>query len=181
MISPRLETARLILRPPVDEDLDGWAGLDADARAVQFIGGARSRNQAWMDMATAAGMWSLRGCGLFSVIEKDTGRWVGRVGPWLPEGAIGTEVGWAISPTAWGKGYATEAASAAIDWAFARLGWDEIIHCIAPDNRASQQVALRLGSSLRGPVRLPAPYEDAPCDLWGQTRLQWQESRKRFL
>jgi hypothetical protein len=49
-----------------------------------------------------------------------------------------------------------------------------MIHSIAPDNLASQQLARRLGSSLRGPGQLPAPYEDKPIELWGQTREQWR-------
>ena len=171
MISPRLETARLILRPPVDEDLDGWADLDADARAVQFIGGLRTRNQAWMDMATAAGMWSLRGCGLFSVLEKDTSLWVGRVGPWLPEGAIGTEIGWAISPTTWGKGYATEAAHAAIAWAFDHLGWADVIHCIDAPNTASIAVAERLGSAW---LRAAREADGKEVQIYGQSREAWR-------
>lgn len=170
MTSPRLETSRLILRPPVEQDLDSWAGLDADARAVGFIGGLRTRDQAWMDMATAAGMWSLRGCSLFSVIEKNTGRWVGRVGPWLPEGAIGTEVGWAISPTAWGKGYATEAARAAIAWAFSDLGWTDVIHCIDAPNTASIAVAERLGSAWLRTAREPSGKE---VQVYGQSRDAW--------
>ncbi|MDP3590502.1 GNAT family N-acetyltransferase [Phenylobacterium sp.] len=167
MTSPRLETARLLLRPPIDQDLDGWADLDADPRAVEFIGGLKTRNQAWMDMATAAGMWSLRGCGLFSVIEKDTGRWVGRVGPWLPEGAIGTEVGWAISPTAWGKGYATEAAHAAIAWACDHLGWTDVIHCIDAPNAASIAVAERLGSTW---LRADREAGGKEVQIYGQSR-----------
>lgn len=171
MINPRLETARLILRPPVEEDLDGWANLDADARAVGFIGGLRTRNQAWMDMATAAGMWSLRGCGLFSVIEKDTGLWVGRVGPWLPEGAIGTEIGWAISPTTWGKGYATEAARAAMAWAFNHLRWAEVIHCIDAPNTASIAVAERLGSAW---LRVAHEADGKEIQVYGQSRDTWR-------
>lgn len=173
MTSPRLETARLILRPPIDEDLDGWAGLDADVRAVEFISGVRPRNQAWMDMATAAGMWSLRGCGLFSVIEKDTGRWVGRVGPWLPEGAIGTEVGWAVSPTAWGKRYATEAARSAIAWAFDHLGWTQVIHCIDAPNIASIAVAERLGSTW---LRADREADGKTVQVYGQSRETWRAS-----
>jgi RimJ/RimL family protein N-acetyltransferase len=170
MASPQLETARLILRPPAEEDLDGWAGLDADPRAIQFIGGLRTRNQAWTDMATAAGMWSLRGCGLFSVVEKDTGRWVGRVGPWLPEGAIGTEVGWAISPTSWGKGYATEAARAAVGWAFDHLGWTDVIHCIDAPNTASVVVAERLGSVW---LRADCEADGKEVQIYGQSREAW--------
>jgi len=80
--SPRLETSRLISRPPVEGDLDGWAAFDADARATHFFSGPKSRTVAWEGMASAAGMWALRGCGLFSVIEKSSGRWTGRIGPW---------------------------------------------------------------------------------------------------
>jgi RimJ/RimL family protein N-acetyltransferase len=74
---------------------------------------------------------------------------------------------------AWGNGYATEGAIAAIDWAFDTLGWTEVIHTIAPDNIASQAVARRLGSTLRGPGRLPPPLEQATIEIWGQTREQW--------
>ena len=177
----RLETQRLLLRVPQAGDFERYAEVLGDEDAARYIGGTQPRAAAWRRFLQMPGAWAVQGFGMFSVIEKDSGRWVGRLGPWQPEGWPGTEVGWGVTRESWGKGYAIEGATAAIDWAFARLGWDEIIHCIAPDNRASQQVALRLGSSLRGPVRLPAPYEDAPCDLWGQTRLQWQESRKRFL
>ena len=67
---------------------------------------------------------------MFSVIEKSTGRWVGRLAPWTPDGWPGTEVGWGIARDRCGLGYATEAATAAIDWAFDALGWSEVIHVI---------------------------------------------------
>lgn len=173
MADPQLQTSRLILRPPIEDDLEGWAGLDADPRAIQFLGGLRSRDQAWMDMAAAAGMWRLRGCGLFSVIEIDTGRWIGRVGPWLPEDAIGTEVGWAISPASWGKGYATEAARAAVAWAFDHLGWAEVIHCIDAPNTASIAVAERLGSSW---LRTDQEASGKEVEVYGQSRGAWYDA-----
>jgi RimJ/RimL family protein N-acetyltransferase len=110
---------------------------------------------------------------MFSVLEKDTGRWVGRVGPWFPEGWPGAEVGWAIVRDRWGRGYAGEAAAATIDWAFETLGWSEIIHVIDVGNAASVAVARKLGSSHRGAGRLPAPHEKVPVDIWGQTRAEW--------
>ena len=90
---------------------------------------------------------------MFSVIEKASGRWVGRLGPWQPEGWPGTEVGWGLARDAWGKGYATEGAAAAIDWAFDALGWDDVIHCIDPGNAAlgPGRRAPRLGPSRPGP------------------------------
>lgn len=173
----RLETERLILRPPLQEDFEGWAAFMADPVAMRYLGmGVTGRAVAWRTMATMAGSWSLLGFGMFSVIEKSTGQWIGRLGPWMPEGWPGTEVGWGLLPAAWGKGYATEGATAAIGWAFAHLGWTEVIHCIVPENVASQGVARRLGARLDGTARLPAPA-DVECGIWRQTRDEWLARR----
>jgi RimJ/RimL family protein N-acetyltransferase len=145
-----------------------------NAEASRFIGGPQARPVAWRGLLQVAGAWSIQGFSMFSVIEQATGRWIGRLGPWFPEGWPGPEVGWAIIPEAQGRGYATEGAAAAIDWAFDHLGWTEVIHTIAPANLASQAVARRLGSTNRGPGRMPAPYEDQPVDVWGQTGEAWR-------
>ena len=177
MLGPTLETARLILRPPLEEDLDGLAEMMADEETARFVGGQQARSGAWRHLAAFAGSWALRGYGMFSVIEKKSGRWVGRLGPWRPEEWPGAEVGWGLTRSAWGRGYATEGAAATIDWAFDTLGWDDVIHCIAPANAPSARVAERLGSTLRGSAWLPAPYDGEPVDIWGQTRKQWRARR----
>ena len=138
---PQLETARLLLRPPQLQDFERWAEFAADPVATRFLGGAQPRPMAWRAMMTMAGSWALAGFAMFSVIEKASGRWIGRLGPWQPEGWPGTEVGWSLHPEAWGKGYATEGATAAMDYAFDVLGWDEVIHCIDPDNVPSPRRA----------------------------------------
>ena len=89
-------------------------------------------------------------------------------------GLAGTEVGWGIVRDRCGLGYATEAATAAIDWAFDALGWSEVIHVIDVGNAASQAVARKLGSRNRGRGQLPAPYEAVVIDVWGQTRAEWR-------
>jgi RimJ/RimL family protein N-acetyltransferase len=170
----QIETERLVMRPTQAQDLDGWAELMADPEASRFIGGPVPRAAAWRGMMAMAGAWSLQGFGMFSMIEKTSGRWIGRTGPWQPEGWPGTEVGWGVLPSVQGRGYAHEAAVAAIDWAFDTLGWDEVIHCIDPANTPSQRLAERLGSANRGPGRLPAPFEDFEVELWGQTKAQWR-------
>lgn len=174
-MEPVIETERLILRPTQAEDLDGWAELMGDPESARFIGGVQERAGAWRGMACMAGSWALNGFGMFSVIEKASGRWVGRIGPWQPEGWPGTEVGWGLLRSASGKGYAYEAAAASIDWAFDALGWDEVIHCIDPENLPSIRLAERLGSTNRGPGQLPAPFEHYRVDIWGQTREEWRE------
>ena len=177
MLGPTLETERLILRPPVEADLDGWAEFMADEESARFIGGAQPRAAAWRGMATMTGSWALRGFGMFSVLERASGRWVGRLGPWMPEGWPGTEVGWGVHPAFQGRGYAVEGSTAAIDWAFDHLGWTEVIHCIDPANVPSQRTAQRLGSAMLRPGRLPPPFEALEVEIWGQTREAWRARR----
>jgi RimJ/RimL family protein N-acetyltransferase len=178
MLGPTLETDRLLLRPPIEADLEGWASLMADPEASRFIGGPIPRATAWRGMATMAGSWALKGFGMFSVIEKESGKWIGRLGPWEPEDWPAQEVGWGLLRSAWGKGYATEGAARAMDFAFDELGWEDVIHCIAPDNAGSIAVAERLGSKNRGPGRMAPPFETMIVDIWGQTRVEWK-SRTR--
>jgi RimJ/RimL family protein N-acetyltransferase len=116
----------------------------------------------------------MTGIAMFSVLEKASGKWVGRLGPWYPEGWPDHEVGWGIAREHWGKGYATEGAAATMDYAFDVLGWTQVIHCIEENNAASQGVAKRLGSKLLRRVKMPAPYENFVVDAWGQTREQWK-------
>lgn len=177
MTELRIETERLVLRPIALEDFPRWAEFMADEDSARFLGGAQKPAAAWRGFMAMAGAWSLTGVAMFSVIEKSSGLWVGRLGPWTPHDWPGTEVGWGLHRDAWGKGYAVEGAAAAMDYAFDVLGWDEVIHCIDPDNHASRKVAERLGSANRGPGRMPAPLEDLRIDIWGQTKAQWRARR----
>ncbi|HEX7081725.1 MAG TPA: GNAT family N-acetyltransferase [Gammaproteobacteria bacterium] len=143
-----IETERLLLRRVDPErDFEPWARTMADARVVRFLGAApMGRALAWRHMASIVGHWAIRGYGFFSVEEKATGQWVGRVGPWYPEGWPAPEIGWTLSPDHWGKGYATEAARAAVAYAFDTLEWPSVVHVILPGNARSIAVAERLGS-----------------------------------
>jgi RimJ/RimL family protein N-acetyltransferase len=178
MADVTLETERLILRLPQQSDLDGWARLHGDAGTMTYLGGALPRSDAWRAMAMVAGSWRLLGFGPFCVIEKATGAWIGRAGPWFPDGWPDREVGWMFLEHARGQGYATEAAAACLDFVFETLGWERVIHVIDPRNAASQRVAVRLGSSLIGPVTLPGSREGWPSEAWGQTADQWRTRRR---
>lgn len=173
----QIETPRLLLRPPSLADLDRWTEMMADAETTRFIGGVQARSVVWRALMCMIGAWHETGVAMFSVLEKSSGRWLGRVGPWAPEGWPGNEVGWSLHRDAWGQGIAYEAACASMDYAVDVLGWDDIIHSIDPDNLPSQQLAQRLGSTLRGPGRLPEPFEKVPIELWGQSAQQWRERR----
>ncbi len=178
MNGPVLETERLTLRPLALEDFPRWAAMMADPEAAKFLGGSQPAATAWRGFMTMAGAWSLTGVAMFSLIERDTGLWLGRIGPWQPLDWPGTEVGWGLHPDAQGKGYGVEAATATIDYAFDVLGWTDVIHCIDPDNTPSQRLAERLGSYNQGPTQMPPPYHDIPCDKWGQSRAEWRARRR---
>jgi RimJ/RimL family protein N-acetyltransferase len=173
-LGPTLETERLILRPPSAADFQPMCAMMADEENARFIGGVAAPSQVWRQLCTMAGSFALYGYAMFSVVEKASGRWVGRVGPWMPADWPGPEVGWGLIRDVWGRGYATEAATASIDWAFDNLGWTEVIHCIEPDNLPSEQLALRLGSKRLRSVRMPKPFDDKVVDVWGQSREDWR-------
>jgi RimJ/RimL family protein N-acetyltransferase len=172
-----LETERLLLRQPRLADLEPWAEMMADEQVARFIGGLQPRAMVWRALMTMIGAWAETGCAMFAVIEKSSGEWIGRLGPWQPEGWPGPEVGWGLRRASWGRGYAYEGAVASMDYAFGTLGWGEVIHTIAPDNAASLRLAQRLGSVNAGRVALPAPHEQIVVDGWRQTRAQWLANR----
>ena len=143
---PIIETPRLTLRDWRGGDLDAFAAFSADAAAARYVGGVCSRDEAWRRMAAYAGHWTLRGYGLWAIEEKASGAFVGYSGLWFPEGWPEMELGWSLVKSAWGKGYATEAARRARDWAYGVLGAKTLISLIDKENYASWAVADRLGA-----------------------------------
>ena len=145
-----LETERLVLRAFRESDTDAYAEMLADPEVMRFLGKPMSRAEAWRNMAMMLGHWRLRGYGFWAVEEREGGEMVGRVGCWRPEGWPGLEVGWTLRRRFWGRGYATEAARASVEYAFAELKQTRVISLIAPDNAASIRVGLRLGERPAG-------------------------------
>ena len=171
-----LETERLILRPFAIDDFDAFAAMYADPRVAEFVtedGKPLSRFSAWRAFATIAGHWTLRGFGLFAVVERATGTFVGRIGPWQPEGWPDFEIGWTLRSECWGRGYATEAVKRCIENAFTELDRSHISSFIAPENMRSIHVAERVGERLEGETVLPH-MPDRKVLQYGVSRSDWQ-------
>jgi RimJ/RimL family protein N-acetyltransferase len=166
----RLETERLVLRKPDPErDLDGYVELWGDPDVVRFLGGQTlPAGEVPAAIRRGLGQWERHGIGLFSVLRKEDDRFVGRIGyllwdaeRWVNavseelEGELELEIGWTVLSHFWGRGYATEAALACRDHAFAELGRDHVISLIAPANVASIRVAQKIGESYDRDVDLP--------------------------
>jgi len=167
-----IETERLILRPlDGNKDFEAWFEMMSDNDTMRFIGGsALNRGQAWRAMAMMIGHAQVRGYSMFSLIEKETGNWVGRAGPWNPEMWEAPEIGWGLTKSATGKGYATEAAIACLDYVFNDLGWDSVIHCIDEENIGSKKVAERIGSKYLRTIQGIGGIYDGEILVYGQDR-----------
>jgi len=170
---PVVETERLILRRWREADIEPNTAMLADPAAARFITSdgtpVTDAFVGWRNAAIMAGHWALHGFGMFVVEEKQTGRFVGRVGPWLPANWPGFEIGWGIASGFRGRGYALEAARGSIDWAFVTFEIDQIIHCIDRENIASQSVARRLGAVIEREIDLFGHV----ADVWLTRREAW--------
>ncbi|MEZ5956590.1 MAG: GNAT family N-acetyltransferase [Hyphomonadaceae bacterium] len=175
-----IETRRLILRAPIVEDISSWPLMGDDESVTANSGSNEDQRRSWNEMFSIAGHWSLMGWGPLCAVEKQSGALVGRFGPSKPFGWPCVEIGWMLLPHFQGKGYALEAAAAAMDFALLERGEARVIHTIRPANVASQRLARTLGSINRGPITLPAPYEHHSNDEWTQTREHWIENRTRL-
>lgn len=156
---PTLTTGRLTLRAPVMDDFPAYARLMASPRAAG-MGGPFDRRGAWGLFCHGLALWQLFGHGALVIGLGATGEGVGVVeinhGPLFPE----KELGWQVYEGHEGKGYATEAAGALRDWAFATLALPTLVSYIDPGNVRSIAVAERLGAVLD-----PAAPKQDPDDL----------------
>ncbi len=145
-----LQTERLELRMFRPSDLEAYAEMCANQEVMRYISDGRTltREETWRDMALILGHWELRGYGLWAVEERATHKLIGRIGHWNPEGWPGFEVGWMLARSYWGRGFATEGALAARDYAFSVLKVPHVISLIHPDNALSIRVAQKLGEKV---------------------------------
>lgn len=144
-----IETARLVLRPPRDDDRDAIFAINGDPQVSRWLAmtGTREESDALVDRVQA--MIAERGFGFWAVERKADGAVIGlagllAMGADLPPGPA-LEVGWRFASSAWGQGYATEAARAAVDWGFTTQDAPEIVAITAASNLNSQAVMRRIG------------------------------------
>lgn len=156
LVIPIVTTERLILRPFREDDAADLFELSRDPDVVRYVGDRHvpTLQECWRAVAGWIGHWALRGYGQWAIEERSSGRFIGRAGIINPAEWPGPEVGYLLGKPWWGRGYATEAARAAMDWGFTEIGFDELISLIDPANTASIAVATRLGEALRDEVEL---------------------------
>jgi RimJ/RimL family protein N-acetyltransferase len=177
-------TERLELRRFRPDDVDELAPVFAQEAVWRYpYGRGMSRDETETFVMSQVAHWDEHRFGLWVAGERATGRRVGYVGlavpTFLPEILPAVEVGWRFEPAVWGRGYATEAATAALDEAFTTLGLDEVCSLPQVDNPASCRVADRLG--LRPSREMPLPANarrnEVIAVLYEIDRDSWLRSR----
>ncbi len=156
-----LHTERLILRSWRDSDLEPFAALNADPRVMEYFPSALARAESDFLANRISERIQQHGFDLWAVEVRDGAPFIGFVGLAVPrfEAAFTpcVEVGWRLAYEHWGYGYATEAATAALNDAFQRFDFEEVVSFTTQHNQRSRRVMEKLGMS-----RSPADDFDHP-------------------
>ena len=145
---PTIESARVILRAWRDDDLEAFVQMNADPHVTEFLGGPYSRERSESAAAQMRGELDRNGYGWWVMEIRDGPAFAGVIvlqrvpfdAPFTPA----YEVGWRLPFETWGRGYATEGASAALRHAFGALHWPEVVAFTVPGNVRSRRVMERL-------------------------------------
>ncbi|MBI2826015.1 MAG: GNAT family N-acetyltransferase [Planctomycetia bacterium] len=188
MSIPILKTARLCLRQWRDDDLAPFADLNADPRAMEFMPKVLSRAESDALAERIGEHFARHRFGLWAVEVTGVADFIGFVGLSIPAFEAPftpcVEIGWRLACEHWGRGYATEGAQAALQFAFEALKLDEVVSFTVPANTRSRRVMERLGMP-----RSPAEDFDHPMlaeghplrrhVLYRLPRRTWEESLAR--
>ncbi len=179
MARREITTERLRLRGWKPEDHAPFAAICGDAEVMRHIGNGATRTpaEAARSIRSFEHEWGARGFGLFAVERRRTGELIGFAGlswpDFLPEILPAVEIGWRFSRASWGRGYATEAASAALSFGVHDLSLTDIVSVHQVANQASARIMRKLGMVFDrrtvdptcgrevGVYRLPQPQEQA--------------------
>ncbi|ONI71558.1 GNAT family N-acetyltransferase [Kribbella sp. ALI-6-A] len=144
-----LRTERLLLREWTEADKEPFAAMNSDPAVMEHFPAMMTREESDAFVDRIGAQLAEWGFGLWALEVRDTGRFIGFTGLSRPSFEAhftpAVEVGWRLSKDAWGNGYATEAARAALAYGFGPAGLDEIVSFTATTNLPSQRVMQRIG------------------------------------
>jgi len=167
-----IETLRLTLRPFSQDDLDEFAAINADPEAMRYIGDGKpqSREQTQVRLNGILDHYRQHGFGLFAMVDKTSGEFVGFCGLQHLDNTSEIEVGYRLARKFWGLGLATEAARACLQYGFQELRLDRIVAVIQPGNAQSKSVAAKIGMK----YIKNAHFYNANVEYYGITREEFR-------
>jgi RimJ/RimL family protein N-acetyltransferase len=140
---PEIRTERLLLRRWREKDLAPFAAMNGDPRVIEFLSRALTRDESDAFVAWIAESWAARGFGQWALERLDSGAFIGFTGLSAPSFEAhftpAVEVGWRLAADAWGHGFATEAARAALAYGFETVGLAKIVSFTVPANVRSRR------------------------------------------
>lgn len=170
----QIETERLILSPSSMNDLEKYLEMDLDPEVMKYLPGAWDGSEVHISFLRKVIQWEYEeGLGYWSIFLKDKpSQFIGRVllTPYSTD-APEIEIGWRLMRSAWGNGYATEAAQALLEYAFNTIGLECIYAYIDSENDMSVKVAEKSGFKFFGDFI----YDGVPCDAYRITRQKFLE------
>jgi ribosomal-protein-alanine N-acetyltransferase len=181
---PRLRTDRLLLREFLPADRGPFAAVNADREVAATLSRALTREESDAYIDRIAARWREDAFGMWALQRLDDGTFIGCAGLSVPSWSPvpGIEIGWRLARPSWGFGYATEAARAAVGWAFEALAIEELISLTGAVNMRSRAVMERLGMRHDGASdfahpRLPPDHPLSAHVAYRLSRDGWRASR----
>lgn len=148
-VTPELRTGRLLLRGWRESDRGPFAALNADPQVMEFFPSVLTRTQSEEFVDRIESGWAAQGYGLWAVEVVGGPEFIGYVGLWdaVFEAPFtpAVEVGWRLTRSAWGHGYASEAARAALVYGHRTVGLTEVVSFTTATNLRSRAVMERIG------------------------------------
>jgi len=147
MTIPVLQTSRLILRAFEPEDVPVLHEIMNGPDVMRYFppGGPPSYEQVERGVNRFLHHWETRGYGLWAVVERESGLLIGRCGLAFVEELQAVEIDFLFGNDYWGKGYASEAGQAVLNWGLAQHVFGRLIGIVHPENTASRRVLEKLG------------------------------------
>jgi RimJ/RimL family protein N-acetyltransferase/8-oxo-dGTP pyrophosphatase MutT (NUDIX family) len=189
LAQPTLTTPRLTLRPWHEADLPQFATMNADPRVMRHFPKTLTRGESAAAITRLMDHFHRHAFGIFAVEETATATLIGSVGLTHPlfesHFTPCVEIGWRIAHPHQGRGYATEAARAALEFGFQKLQLAEIVSFTVPANEPSWMLMERLGMT-RSEVddfahpKVPKDHPLSRHILYRLTRSQWQEHNSKI-
>lgn len=144
-----LDTQRLLLRQWQESDYPAFARMSADAETMRYFPSVLTDEQSRDIADRCRELINQRGWGFWAAEVKATNEFAGFIGLHVPSAELPcspcVEIGWRLARDFWGKGFATEGAQAALDFAFNELSLPEVVAFTAHSNKRSERVMQRLG------------------------------------
>ena len=178
---PQIETERLILREWKSEDLAPFTLMNEDPKVMEYFLSPLTEMETVAMVERIREHFTKHGFGLFACTLKETSEFMGFVGLSVPTFETSftpcVEIGWRLSCSAWGKGYATEAALAVLKFGFEECKLQEILSWTAPANARSRNVMEKIGLTQEGNFDHPKVPEGHPFKshvLYRMTKKQYE-------